>query len=517
MAHSDPSICECSTKICYCGINTCDDLICGEKQTSILRKPLQTSVILSMQDNLEKIIKCPLSECIFSDPVIGPDGNTYERKAIQYFLVNESKKTYNNNNNQDNTEEILFESPITGELIPGNLISNTYIKNLVSIILQSSPELTKNQFYNSKPYYLFDKEFKELLCEDKYEKLKIYFKIKLNDVIEGKDKYVFQRLICCPDNELIKELLRNSEDYNIMTQIKAPIHDAAVFSNPEIIRFMVKELNVDMTHQDIFKNLPVHYICGHQKITEEIYDIVTDETWSNEMNSEGLCPIHIIAKYNNNWENFAPFIMACNICCFNIPSKEGKYAIHYICEFAKFETIKNVIDLDIDLDVECLGKVKENAADDFIRLNEKLTREEKRDLTLQYLSKRVVIKKLREEKEAEIKAEILAREATERIIKMERELEEAKRIILKENDTIEQIIDETKEIDSDGDSDTCSEISSEGEQLEIEIETNFADDHFDITHITEDSSGSDNSRIVEITTSSGSHINGIRVYEDYAN
>ena len=357
------------------------------------------SIISEMTDELKEIITCPLSGCIFKDPVICSDGNTYEKLAYQYYLSKQSKKIYEI---IDNKEIQLFESPTTKEIISAHMIPNHHIKNLVEIILKTKPMLVEKQFYNLKPYYLFDDEFKNFLCNETYENLKNYFKIKLNDIIEGKDCTVAQLIFTCNDNELIKHLLCNSMDLNLSGPFETnPIHSAACLSNPEIIKFMINHLHVDMSKKDIFGNLATHYICEHQKITEEIYDVVTNNEFALEQNSQGLCNIHIISKYNNTWTNFIPFIRSCNLSYFNVPCKNGKYALHYICEFANAETINNAINLDIDLDIECSND--SNAADDFIRLNKKLSREEKRELTRQYLNKRVDIKELKKKRVAFLK------------------------------------------------------------------------------------------------------------------
>jgi hypothetical protein len=466
------------------------------------------SVTLDLQNNLDSVIYCPLTNCIYHEPVIGPDGYTYEKKAIQYYLVNESKI------NTDG-KEMLFKSPITGKSMPGTLIANNTVKSLVALVLSSSPDLQYCQFLTSKPYYLFDAEFKSILCQGKYEDLVMYFRILLNDIIEKKDMTVAQLIFNCKDNELVKHLLSNSEDVNLQGPLeKFPLHDAAIYSNPEIIAFMINELKVKYLIKDILGNLAVHYMCEHQKITPEIYNIVASAETADIKNSEGLCPIHIISKYNNDWKNFAPFIQACNSYHFNIASNEGRYALHYICEFANFDTIRRVIDLDIDLDVECLGDNKDSVAEDFIRLNAKLQREQKRTLILKYLKKRKAIKNK--------KIFMDQMESYYAVLDELKQKFEIKNIVNEINQLTDvvKVDSESENEGSDSESDTYSESSCD----EYETITNFDEDHFDLDNITENSGseGSEhcnsfnNSRVIEICDSGlTKNLSGIQIYDNY--
>jgi len=498
-------------------------------------------IAISDKSNItvDDIIYCPLSGCIFYDPVICQDGITYEKKAIQYYLVEQSKVNVKENSDG---EELVFESPISGKKMDSSLIPNTSIQNLVNVMIATYPELKTYQFLISKPYYLFDDDFKDTICKQDYESLKAYFGIKLNDIIEGMDITNVQLLFNCKDNELVKYVLNNSDDYNLEGPLQQfPIHQASIFSNPEIIKYMCVDLGVEQHVKDILGNLPVHYMCKNQKITHQIYDIVTAQYTANIYDCENLCPIHIVSKYNNDWSNLIPFIQGCNAYHFNIPSKEGKYALHYLSQYAQFNTIKNVINLDIDLDVECLGDTKRKAADDFIKKNKNLSKEEQRILIRKYLNKRKTIQKL---KDTEIKRSIAQKIALEA-----KELQESwNKEKLKKNEILEAIIkikdddditneninksdvENTDELLNNDDnrsiSSECSDVSSysSGEEYEETI-TNFGEGHFDLENITEVSAGSgqmeelknyNENCIIEIIDSGVTqNLNNLQIYDNY--
>lgn len=488
----------------------------------------QNSILLELNPQLLKLITCELSGCIFSDPVSGPEG-TWERKAIQYELV----KNKITSGIIDDKEEELYAHPITGKPMRGILIPNTNIKQLVEMILETNPNLKSKQFYNAKPYYLFDDEFKNLLIDNKFEELKTFLNIKVNDQVRDLDTYVSQLIFTCKDNELIKHLFRNSVDYNKMCKnSSSPLHEAAILSNPTIINFMINELKVDTNNRDLFKNLAIHYMCENQEITEELYDIVTDEKFSKEKNCLGLCPIHIVSKRNCSWKNLAPFIKKENLYHFEIVSNAGKYALHYISQYGDYESISKVIELDdINLDIETVvmesslsesgynnNSNNNTTFDDFIRLNNKLTKEQKRDLTLQYLQRRVQLKELKKKKESE--------ERFKELCKLIKEKELIKSKIIDDEEPNEKKVE--NEPNESSDNSIAKDLNSDQEELESvytdtdsepEFETVFGDNHFDIDNITEDSSNCTNgSRIMEISNSSSeSKVNtgNIKIYEDY--
>lgn len=92
---------------------------------------------------MEKIITCPITRELFSDPVIAPDGQTYERFAIDEWL------------------RVNKRSPLTNLYMERNLIPNITVRQMVSEYIASKnkkksiknkkivslPNFSENTFY----------------------------------------------------------------------------------------------------------------------------------------------------------------------------------------------------------------------------------------------------------------------------------------------------------------------------------------------------------------------------------
>jgi hypothetical protein len=86
-----------------------------------------------MNDNLLKILSCPISYQIFNEPVVLSDGITYEKDIVISFIKN--KKI----------------SPFTGKYLTDNfncLTTNLIIKQIIDIFTNSKL-ICKNDIYNS--------------------------------------------------------------------------------------------------------------------------------------------------------------------------------------------------------------------------------------------------------------------------------------------------------------------------------------------------------------------------------
>lgn len=77
---------------------------------------------------MDSDFRCPITKNIFYDPVIGSDGQTYERQAIEEWL----KK------NQT--------SPISRKPMDGSLHTSLLVKNMITKMLDINPKLKKEQY-----------------------------------------------------------------------------------------------------------------------------------------------------------------------------------------------------------------------------------------------------------------------------------------------------------------------------------------------------------------------------------
>ncbi len=66
---------------------------------------------------LKEHLMCPITRTLMIDPVIAPDGFTYERESIETLLISSRR------------------SPITREIISNNLIPNHALRNLIEFTI----------------------------------------------------------------------------------------------------------------------------------------------------------------------------------------------------------------------------------------------------------------------------------------------------------------------------------------------------------------------------------------------
>lgn len=116
-----------------------------------------------MKEDIETLIRCPLTKLIFNNPVIASDGHVYEKEELLNYL------------------KIKNISPITNVEFKSNEIFDVYhMKHLIECYLKENPE-EKDEVFKSKYDFLFD-----------YEKIHQIKKIYLNMF---DNEYYFNKLI----------------------------------------------------------------------------------------------------------------------------------------------------------------------------------------------------------------------------------------------------------------------------------------------------------------------------------
>jgi len=149
---------------------------------------------------------CPLTNQIFSDPVICDDGNIYERDAINTWLL-----------------EHNASSPITRQQMSSKLITVNFLKSMIDEFLIKNPELKSRQYIALKDFkrYINDimlhiksNEFEKLLEYTNYiiPKMQTTIKIKINDK-DVEITYFHYFIKTCKDEKIIDYVLTNSDKY----------------------------------------------------------------------------------------------------------------------------------------------------------------------------------------------------------------------------------------------------------------------------------------------------------------
>ncbi|ARF10969.1 U-box domain protein [Hokovirus HKV1] len=338
-----------------------------------------------------KYFTCPLSGCIYRDPVICQDGYIYEKEVIENYIKealinNKITQSYNQNNELTS----YIKSPITDQQIELQMTLATQIKeNITELIDEFDEKGIKIYKYGTmKPYNMFKESFLNDLINHNFENLQKYVKIKLNDQFTN-DQTIGEYLsIQCKNINIIIKILKNSVDlFELNEKSESMIHLLA--KNPLMFEIFIIHFGKELLENkitDSLGNTALHYLAKHANFNLFCWDVYTLIKNSNEFNKKGLNPIHIINKRNLPIEyefyNFHFYVKD----YVNL-SKKGKYPMYYYCKntsnFKLLSTIINKYDINNMLSIN-----KKYDVIGLINKNKNLSREEKDKITLDYLSKK---------------------------------------------------------------------------------------------------------------------------------
>lgn len=317
------------------------------------------------KNKLIEYLKCPMTKLIFCDPFIAEDGNLYEFMAIKNWLQKNST------------------SPITHERMGNVLIRATIVKKMVDEFLEENPEYKNERFLFKKPFYLFEKEFIEILKNKEFEKMKEFTTFMLNYEI-GKETLIEAICKIGAPNDVIKHLIDNSIDYDMYDRknIK-PFHTICRYSNSEIIRHTMKKV-IDFESEDHMGNRPISYLVLYQKDKDLIQDLLELGVNVNYENKQGLKLLHfiIINGETDLLKLFKNYSIDIASPCQKL---NGLNPLQYAFRYApSIEVVKYMIEQDYNIDIDPDPKI---TCEQLIYQNDNFTKKEKQQLVLMYLTK----------------------------------------------------------------------------------------------------------------------------------
>lgn len=317
------------------------------------------------KENLLEYVKCPLTKLIFCDPCMAEDGNIYENMAIKNWFWTNTK------------------SPITGEKMGTTLIRANATKKFVVNFLEKNPEFKNDQFLFKKPFYLFEKEFIDMLKKRDFSKMKEFTTFVLNFEID-KETLIESLSKANPPNDILTHIIDNSIDYDIYDRkgLK-PIHVLCKYSNSEIISHLIKK-NIDLESEDPTGNRVLGYVIMFQNDTSIIANLLKLGVNINYENNLGYRPIHhIIIKGDLG---LLKFFKNYDIDMTSISQKlNGLNPLQ--CSFrmgSKIDVSKYLIDQDLNIGVDPDPKI---TCEQLIYQNVNFTKRDKQQLVLYYLNK----------------------------------------------------------------------------------------------------------------------------------
>lgn len=313
----------------------------------------------------KELLSCPLTKLLFCDPVVAEDQNTYEFMALRDWLS--ANKT----------------SPVTGSPMGTTVIRNTLIKKIVDEFIKANPEEKKNQFLYRKPFYLFEREFIELLKTKQYTDITTYTHFQLNYDLNSTET-LFEYLCKSAPNDVIKHVIDNSIDFDVESGCgQRPIHIACRFSNADIIKYLVDK-NVDIECDNFTGIKPINYLVTNHGTEYELIKYFLDK--NIKLNFEiksGYNLLYYVISYGN-----LELLKLLQNAGMDLNAQSSKCAytpMQYSFKCAKdLNLIKYLIDVGINIDVDTDPKTSN---EQIIYTNDSLQKKEKQQAVLYYLNK----------------------------------------------------------------------------------------------------------------------------------
>lgn len=218
------------------------------------------------------IFKCPISQLIYSDPVICSDGNCYE-----YDLINNWLSLHN-------------KSPITRQLMLKSYCKNSQLKERIyKFIKLNINYIDKNYLYNYNNYiinfiinkdnyilkniitfdWLFLRElnkWEDFLLKLEKETISNLVKIGINKNCLIINSYPIHFLCKNYDDDVIKIAINNNYNLESSYNLLRPIHLSINFNkNIEVLKLLIKE-NVNLEAELSNKIKPIHLACIKHKL-----------------------------------------------------------------------------------------------------------------------------------------------------------------------------------------------------------------------------------------------------------
>ena len=170
---------------------------------------------------MENILRCPITNEIFLDPVIASDKQTYERQA----LINWLKR---NKTSPKTRAEMDYEG----------IIDNFTVKQMVEEYLKTNPDKKEEQYQFDNRYEVNKKNIKTLINKKMYDGLKNYIQFDLKDLIKKKK---FKQILENADNRIVKHIIDNSLDLDCADLKKGPANNIIKYSNKDIIKYFLNK------------------------------------------------------------------------------------------------------------------------------------------------------------------------------------------------------------------------------------------------------------------------------------
>lgn len=220
---------------------------------------------ISHKDILSSVPKedliCPITNQFLLEPVLGPDGIFYERKAIEKWL-------------KKNKTSPISRMPMTiAQLNPCTFMSQIMEKYFII-----HPEEKINQYTISKKHEDNIDEINNILtiaeseensdtANSVYKKLLKYNNYKIELIYKKKNnnlnKNSFAHMVENGPIDVIKHVIDNSMDLDFQNGNKkwSAVHYICKYGSPEVVDHILDKKNINLSQKTKLGWMPLHLVC----------------------------------------------------------------------------------------------------------------------------------------------------------------------------------------------------------------------------------------------------------------
>lgn len=253
---------------------------------------------------------CPISKCIFADPVLAKDGFTYERQEIEKHFEKSNKSPMTNKEINDKT---LIDNNILRSIIAEALIANPDMQYEVYIV---NTVLT--------PDFIKSGKFLDYVKSPRFNIKSILSPDLIQAITDTDMEFIIE-------NSTIETLEAQNQHGNRL------IHLLFIYrSSLNLLSFLIHR-GVDVNAENNEKRCPIHILCGYRNMNPNGVDLlkllIGKEVNLEAGNYDGLRPAHLLLKLIDTDYKFECLkILIDNEVDMEAKENTGHRPIHYFCD-----------------------------------------------------------------------------------------------------------------------------------------------------------------------------------------
>lgn len=275
---------------------------------------------------------CPITQCIFNDPVIANDGHVYEKEAILMWF--ESNET----------------SPTTGKAMTNELNECHIVKYIIEMMIKQYPNLKEHQFKKDNRYITNVSYIKEYIRKGNYYKLLDFVEYNFISLV---DNEILINILSHSDDKIVLHVIDNLTNnyneeygrYRFMTYI-------FLHSKQTIIKYMIdKNVDLDYTiNSKIYGKRLLNVL-----ISRKFYDLAKYVIQKGiTINTNDSSEIRMIKSLcSSNDEEMLLYLLNNNLNIHEINNDDNDMtSLHYTCKCSFLEATKFIVNKEVDIEAE---------------------------------------------------------------------------------------------------------------------------------------------------------------------